>query len=93
MLSLSNKICDNAGHPLNTFYKVLPSGRWYWAVKIRTSRFKNSFIPVSISEINKVGILNNDLADAYFLKNNLTSVTCYLQKKNNIDNTKKVRGD
>ena len=33
MLSISNKICDNADHPLNTFYKVLPSGRRYPAVR------------------------------------------------------------
>ena len=56
MLNLSNKICGNADHPLNTFYKVLPSGRRYRAVKTRTIRFKNSFIPVSISEMNSVGI-------------------------------------
>ena len=53
MLSLSNKICHNVDHPLKRFYKVLPSGRRYRAVKTRTSRFKNSFIPVSISEMNR----------------------------------------
>ena len=59
MLSLSNKVCDNTDHPLNTFYKVLPSGRRYRVVKKRTSRFRNSFIPISISEMNRVGILIN----------------------------------
>ena len=59
MLNLSNKICGNADHPLNIFYKILPSGCRYRAVKTRTNRFKNSFIPVLISEMNRVGTLNN----------------------------------
>ena len=55
MLSISNKICDNADYPLNTFYKVLSSGRRYRAVKTRTSRFKNSLITIPNSRMNRVG--------------------------------------
>ena len=57
--NLSNKICGNADHALNTFYNVLPPGRRYRAVKTSTSRFKNSFILVLISGMNWVRILNN----------------------------------
>jgi hypothetical protein len=49
---LANNIIKDSGHPLNCEFKLLPSGRRYGLPKIRTNRFKNSFVPLAIKMIN-----------------------------------------
>jgi len=48
------KIITNKKHPLNTKYQLLPSGRRYKQMKIRTNRYKTTFIPQSITLYNKL---------------------------------------
>ena len=47
-------ICSDISHPLNTEYELLPSGRRYRVPSLRTSRAQRSFIPRSITLLNKL---------------------------------------
>ena len=47
-LSLAAKIIKDQDHPLCSQYVLLPSGRRYRLPRIRTSRFRSTFVPSSI---------------------------------------------
>jgi hypothetical protein len=51
-LTLAKKIIRDDDHPLQKHFELLPSGRRLRQLKIRTSRFKGTFIPSSISLLN-----------------------------------------
>ena len=46
------KILKDPTHPLNYYFQLLPSGRRYRVPKIRTTRFKNSFVVQAILDMN-----------------------------------------
>ncbi|ELU10602.1 hypothetical protein CAPTEDRAFT_123110 [Capitella teleta] len=54
-IKLAKKIMQDQRHPLNRHYKLLPSGRRLSIPRIRTARFKRTFIPSSIILINSCG--------------------------------------
>ena len=54
MLSTAEKIRADEHHPLKKSYVLLPSGRRLSMPIIRTTRFKNTFVPKSIKLINYV---------------------------------------
>ncbi|ELT92939.1 hypothetical protein CAPTEDRAFT_215790 [Capitella teleta] len=54
-IKLAKKIMQDQHHPLNRHYKLLPSGRRLSIPRIRTARFKRTFIPSSIISINSCG--------------------------------------
>ena len=45
-------ICSDESHVLAKCYDLLPSGRRYRALRVKTLRFRNSFVPKSISFMN-----------------------------------------
>jgi hypothetical protein len=45
-------------HPLNKYFELLPSGRRYRAPKIRTSRYKKTFVPQATNFLNKGTLVN-----------------------------------
>ena len=49
---LANKIVNDELHPLSTNFVKLPSGRRYRVPRIRTNRFKNTFVPKAINSLN-----------------------------------------
>ena len=48
-------ICGDGLHPLFQAYEVLPSGRRYRVPSLQTNRARKSFIPTSITLLNKLG--------------------------------------
>ena len=46
-------VCGDESHVLARCYNLLPSGRRYRAPKVKTLRYRNSFVPKSISILNK----------------------------------------
>ena len=52
---LSSSILDHDSHPLHSEFKLLPSGRRLLVPRSRTKRYKNSFIPAAIAQINTSG--------------------------------------
>ena len=52
VLELAKKIIDDDTHPLHDLYELLPSGRRYRMPRIRTQRYKDTFLPVSIGFLN-----------------------------------------
>ncbi|ELT97799.1 hypothetical protein CAPTEDRAFT_132879, partial [Capitella teleta] len=54
-IKLAKKIMQDQRRPLNRHYKLLPSGRRLSIPRIRTARFKRTFIPSSIISINSCG--------------------------------------
>lgn len=55
----ANKIITDPSHALHTEYQLLPAGRRFRVPRCRLNRFKNSFIPTSIQNLNG-GRLNKD---------------------------------
>lgn len=53
VLSLAHKIISNPDHILHSEYSLLPSGRRYLVPILKTNRAKKSFLPSSISLLNK----------------------------------------
>ena len=49
---LSSSIWDDDSHPLHSEFKLLPSGQRLLVPKSKTKRYKNSFIPAAIAQIN-----------------------------------------
>jgi hypothetical protein len=49
---LTSNIVNDISHPLHDNFVMLPSGRRYRMPKIRTNRFKNSFVPRAIAMVN-----------------------------------------
>ena len=49
---LAGKIRQDICHPLHKEYKMLPSGRRLRVMYARTNRFRNTFIPTSITMLN-----------------------------------------
>ena len=54
-LSMAKKIKEDPTHPLNEQFQMLPHGRRLRMPKIRTDRFKFSFVPTSIRLLNNRG--------------------------------------
>ena len=54
ILKQAENIIENANHPLHSCYTVMRSGKRFRSVGFRTNRFGNSFIPLSIRELNKL---------------------------------------
>ena len=54
VLNIAEKIRADEHHPLRNCYVLLPSGRRLSMPKIRTTRFKNTFVPKSIRLLNHV---------------------------------------
>ena len=52
-LSLAAKIIKDQYHPLCSQYVLLPSGRRYRLPRIKTSRFRSTFVPSSIILMNE----------------------------------------
>ena len=46
-------ILSDPVHPLASHYRLLPSGRRYMVPRLRTNRFKNTFVPTTIGFINQ----------------------------------------
>jgi hypothetical protein len=57
VLKLVDKIMSDASHPLNSKYLFLRSGRRLALPILRTSRYKNSFVPKSIKLFNYMSSL------------------------------------
>ena len=53
IISLAAKIVKDETHPLNDCYNIMPSGRRYRMPRIRTARFKHTFIPTSVTLLNE----------------------------------------
>ena len=53
MLVFTKKIRDDDAHPLHLNYNLLPSGRRLRVPHSRTQRFKNTYVPMSISLVNE----------------------------------------
>ena len=51
-VALANKMMNDDDHPLTKFFRRLPSGKRLSQLKIRTSRFKRTFVPSSITLLN-----------------------------------------
>ena len=49
-------ICNDQNHPLNNCYEYLPSGRRLRSIRTRTSRYSKSFVPSSVTIVNKANI-------------------------------------
>jgi hypothetical protein len=52
VLNMANKIIDDASHPLHKYFILLPSRRRYRLPAQRTTRYRNSFIPVALRLLN-----------------------------------------
>ena len=48
------QILENPEHPLHQCYTLMRSGKRYRSMKARTSRFLNSFVPLSIRKYNEL---------------------------------------
>ena len=48
------QILENPEHPLHQCYTLMRSGKRYRSLKARTSRFLNSFVPLSIRKYNEL---------------------------------------
>lgn len=53
----AQSIAADSSHPLCCQFKLLPSGRRYSMPRCRSNRFKNSFIPTSVSILNTLSEL------------------------------------
>ena len=53
VLKKAHSLIEDESHPLLKDFELLPSGSLFRAPKIRTNRFRNSFIPSAISLLNK----------------------------------------
>lgn len=51
-LRRAHKITSDITHPAHYAFQLLPSGRRYRTISSRTTRFKNSFIPIAITILN-----------------------------------------
>ena len=51
-LSRARAISKDSSHPGSTLFDLLPSGRRYRQMRIRTNRLKNSFFPRAIAALN-----------------------------------------
>lgn len=51
-LSRAKKILKDSTHPSFHLFSMLPSGRRYRSIRVRTNRFKNSFFPRAIITLN-----------------------------------------
>ena len=49
----AQQICSDATHVLHSEYQLLPSGKCYRIPKSKLSRYKYSFITLSIKELNQ----------------------------------------
>lgn len=54
-LRRAHKIISDITHPAHYAFQLLPSGRRYRTIASRTTRFKNSFIPIAINVLNSEG--------------------------------------
>ena len=52
-LRLAKAIVKDELHPLHQEYRMMPSGRRYQVCRVRTNRFRDTFIPNSIRLLNK----------------------------------------
>ena len=52
----ANTICEDLSHPLQQAYELLPSGRRFRMPSFKTNRARQSFIPTSISMLNKTTV-------------------------------------
>ena len=52
----SKAIYNDQNHPLNNCYEYLPSGRRLRSIRARTSRYSKSFVPSSVTIVNKANI-------------------------------------
>lgn len=50
---LARSITNDVSHPLASEFQLLPSGRRFTVPRIRTTRYRNSFVPVAVSLLNK----------------------------------------
>jgi len=53
VLKMAKNVIEDNLHPLNKYYALLPSGRRFRLPAMRTSRFRNSFVPVSLRLLNE----------------------------------------
>ena len=53
ILKQVSQILGNGNHPLHPCYILMRSGRRYRSMRARTSRFLNSFVPLSIRKYNE----------------------------------------
>ena len=53
ILKQVSQILENVNHPLHQCYTLMRSGKRYRSMKARTSRFLNSFVPLSIRKYNE----------------------------------------
>ena len=51
-------IVSSRKHPLNSEFKTLPSGRRFTQPRCRTNRYKSTFIPSAISNLNSKKLCN-----------------------------------
>jgi hypothetical protein len=52
-LKFAKKITQDPSHPLSSEFHIMPSRRRYRIPKLKTNRFKNSFIPCAIRFLNE----------------------------------------
>jgi hypothetical protein len=52
VMKKAQHIIKDVQHPLNCHFNLLPSGRRYRMLRTKTSRFKNTFVPTSVSYLN-----------------------------------------
>ena len=50
----ARKIADDASHPGHHLFELLPSGKRLRSMKTRTCRFKNSFFPQAVTNLNSL---------------------------------------
>ncbi len=48
----AKKVTLNPSHPAHSLFELLPSGRRYRSLSIKTARYKNSFFPQAVSHLN-----------------------------------------
>ena len=50
---LASSISADDSHPLASEFQLLPSGRRFIVPRVRTTRYRNSFVPAAVSLLNK----------------------------------------
>ncbi|KAL8594429.1 hypothetical protein ACOMHN_018137 [Nucella lapillus] len=53
LLGKARSIINDDSHPASQLFEVLPSGRRYRAIRVKTNRFANSFFPKAVSVLSK----------------------------------------
>ena len=53
MLGMTQRLINDPTHVLYSEYEKLPSGRRWRVLRARTTRFKNTFVPMSVVKLNE----------------------------------------